>query len=41
MSKRDDQLLIQDMLFAIPLILEYTDGFDFERFLSEERTKQL
>lgn len=39
MSKRDDRLLLQDMLGAIQRVLEYTDGFDFERFMSNERTK--
>ncbi|MCB9205436.1 MAG: DUF86 domain-containing protein [Flavobacteriales bacterium] len=38
MSKRDNQLLIGDMLEAAKKIRAYTAGFMFEAFLADDRT---
>ncbi len=38
MSKRDPQLLINDMLLAISKIKTYTEGLDFEAFMTDTRT---
>ncbi len=38
MSKRDNDLLITDMLEAIQKIKKYTDGMTFQTFLKDEKT---
>ena len=38
MSKRDPQLLIEDMLESIRRIRRYIDGMDYDGFLADERT---
>jgi uncharacterized protein with HEPN domain len=38
MSKRDNQLLIGDMLEATKKIRSYTSGFNFETFVEDDRT---
>jgi uncharacterized protein with HEPN domain len=38
MSKRDSQLLLDDMLEASGKILDYIDGFDYDRFIADSRT---
>lgn len=38
MSKRDNQLLLQDMKESAQKILKYTDGQSFEDFLNDEKT---
>lgn len=38
MSKRDNRLLLQDMLESASKIITYTDGMDFDAFLSDEKT---
>jgi len=38
MSKRDNILLLQDMLESSKKILNYTIGFDHDKFLSDEKT---
>jgi len=38
MSKRDNKLLLEDMLESAQKILKYTRGFDRDKFLSDEKT---
>ena len=38
MSKRDNQLLILDMLDAAQRIQTYTEGLDFDRFIDDQKT---
>ena len=38
MSKRDNKLLLEDMLESSEKILKYTSGYDQSRFLSDEKT---
>lgn len=38
MSKRADDLLIQDMIEASEKIYTYTEGFSFEQFCSDSKT---
>ena len=38
MSKRNDALLIADMLLAISKIKNYTKGLDFDSFMADSRT---
>jgi len=38
MSKRDSLLLLQDMLESAQKIKRYTNGADYEAFLSDDRT---
>ncbi len=38
MSDRDHLLLLEDMLEASVKIMNYTDGYDFNDFSSDERT---
>lgn len=38
MSKRDNLLLLEDMLLAANKIVTYTKDFDFESFLEDEKT---
>lgn len=38
MSKRDNQLLVEDMLEAAKKIRSYTSGFTFETFIDDDRT---
>lgn len=38
MSKRDNQLLLEDMLIAAKKIKRYTLGFDYEKFISDDKT---
>ncbi|TNE81475.1 MAG: DUF86 domain-containing protein [Bacteroidetes bacterium] len=38
MSKRNNELLVVDMLEAAERIQAYTKGFDFERFSSDQKT---
>ena len=38
MSKRPDNLLIQDMIDAAEKIQNYTDGFSFEQFCTDSKT---
>ena len=38
MSKRDSLLLLQDMLESAQKIKRYTNGSDYEAFLSDDRT---
>ncbi len=38
MSKRDNILLLQDMLESANKILNYTNGFDLSKFLSDDKT---
>lgn len=38
MSKRSDQLLLEDMLKATERALKYTEGFDEGKFLAQEQT---
>lgn len=39
MSKRDTSLLLDDMLQSAQKIKSFTRGFDFESFLSDDKTK--
>jgi uncharacterized protein with HEPN domain len=39
MSKRSDNLLLEDILEAIDSILEYTSDISIERFLADKKTK--
>jgi uncharacterized protein with HEPN domain len=38
MSKRDNRLLLDDMLESASKIIKYTKGMDFDSFLSDEKT---
>jgi len=38
MSKRDNILLLQDMMESSNKILSYTKGFDLNKFLSDDKT---
>ena len=38
MSKRDNILLLQDMMESSNKILSYTKGFDLDKFLSDDKT---
>lgn len=38
MSKRDDILLVNDILNAIGKIKKYSAGYDFDKFLSDDKT---
>ena len=38
MSKRNNALLIADMLLAISKIKTYTKGLDFDSFMADSRT---
>lgn len=38
MSKRDNDLLLEDMLEAAEKIKKYTQGFDFNMFSNEDKT---
>ena len=38
MSKRDNTLLLEDMLESAQKILKYTNGFDRDKFLADEKT---
>jgi len=38
MSKRDNILLLQDMMESSNKILTYTEGFDLDKFLSDDKT---
>ena len=38
MSKRDNLLLILDMLDAAQRIQTYTEGLDFDRFIDDQKT---
>lgn len=38
MSKRSDRLLLQDITESTDKILRYTNGFDKQRFESDDRT---
>ena len=38
MSKRDNILLLQDMMESSNKILIYTEGFDLDKFLSDDKT---
>ena len=38
MSKRDSLLLLDDMLEASGKIIDYIDGFDYDRFIADSRT---
>lgn len=38
MSKRDNYLLLQDMLESARKILKYTEGYNLDSFLSEDKT---
>jgi uncharacterized protein with HEPN domain len=38
MSKRDNILLLQDMMESSNKILNYTKGFDLDKFLSDDKT---
>ena len=38
MSKRNNQLLIQDMLQSARAIVQYTDGLDYDAFISDQKT---
>lgn len=38
MSKRDNQLLIEDMHMACRRILKYTKDLDYQTFLNDEKT---
>ena len=38
MSKRSPLLLIEDMLEAAEKVAKYIDGYDFDRFVADERT---
>ena len=38
MSKRDNLLLVQDMLDSAVKIQEYTKGFSFEQFIDDDKT---
>jgi uncharacterized protein with HEPN domain len=39
MSKRSDNLLLEDIIEAIDSILEYTSDISIERFLADKKTK--
>jgi uncharacterized protein with HEPN domain len=38
MSKREDKLLILDIMLACKNIMEYTDGMDYKAFLKDKKT---
>lgn len=38
MSKRSPSLLIEDMLDAVDRVNRYTEGYDYKRFVIDERT---
>lgn len=38
MSSRDNRLLLEDMLDAANKIMAYTEGYDFNRFLKDDKT---
>ena len=38
MSKRDDLLLLQDMLESANKIKKYTKNLDYEKFIKDDRT---
>lgn len=38
MSKRDITLLLDDMLYASIKIKQYTEGYDFDAFINDEKT---
>ena len=39
MSKRDVALLLDDMLQSAQKIKQYTEGYDFESFLADDKTR--
>jgi uncharacterized protein with HEPN domain len=39
MSKRTDMHYLQDIMESIDAIVEFTEGFDFETFLEDRKTK--
>ncbi len=38
MSNRDTYLLLQDMLESAEKIHQYTDGYDYESFVDDDKT---
>lgn len=39
MSKRDDLLLLKDILDAANKIVKFTEGMDFQKFLEDDKTQ--